>query len=175
MPAPGTPEISPYIIRYNQRPRLPGLVPVPTRAGAHVGRVKVWNADQPGGSVAPVAGYTGGGCPIFATGAQLPDWVASRTAKGNGYPSEGRPWGYLYGFLNFLRKYKRFYVPNVPHRGLWGGFSCVGGGGKYKRPGASGGIGAYLHPERGPRAGARGVAWRLLSRVKGAVFCGYSA
>lgn len=41
--------------------------------------------------------------------------------------------------------------------------------------GASGGLGAYLHPERVPRAGARGVAWRLLSRVKGAVFCGYPA
>lgn len=32
------------------------------------------------------------------------------------------------------------------------------------------GLGAYLHPERVPRAAARGVAWRLLSREKGAFF-----
>lgn len=74
MPGTGNARNFPYIIRYNQRPQLPGLVTVPTRTGEGVGRVKVWNADQPGGSAATGARYTGGGCimvprvPGFLTG-----------------------------------------------------------------------------------------------------------
>lgn len=41
----------------------------------------------------------------------------------------------------------------MPYRGLWGGFSCVGGGGKYKRPGGIRGPRGIFAPRKGAACG----------------------
>ena len=64
----------------------------------------------------------------------------------------------------------------VPHVGTWHGFMARPTGARLAVPGVPvGGLGGgqpghICRPSRGARAGTRRVAWRLLSREKGAFF-----